>query len=216
MTKEIKYPTKYVVWDLETDGLDPEHNHILEFAALMIEDGKIVEEYTAIINHDIDIPQFITDINGHSREKCAKEGILPLDALKEMVRIFSRYKNTVTHNGHRFDIPFIVNFISSFKVQLSNGGVESLTFLDITEDSLRRYCVDTAGLFKAQALKMPRHWNESFAGYVKRALDTRVAGLKFNVGFCCDILGIDRTKVELHRAGGDVMLTNEIYKKLCL
>jgi hypothetical protein len=56
--------------------------------------------------------------------------------------------------------------------------------------------------------------DETFYEFGKRIMDIRAYGVKFNVALCCDEMGIDRTNIELHRAGADVYLTNEIYKNL--
>ena len=39
-----KYPTEYLVWDLETSGLQPGFDVILEIGCIAVIDGKIVEK----------------------------------------------------------------------------------------------------------------------------------------------------------------------------
>ena len=40
----------YVVLDLETTGLRPETDRILEIGALKIEDGHVAKQYSVLIN----------------------------------------------------------------------------------------------------------------------------------------------------------------------
>jgi hypothetical protein len=39
-------------------------------------------------------------------------------------------------------------------------------------------------------------------------------GVKYNVSQTCEEMGIDTESMTAHRAGGDVLMTNEIYKGL--
>lgn len=71
-------------------------------------------------------------------------------------------------------------------------------------------------IFKAMKLGFVREPDECMTGFAGRIMGFRAFGVKYNVGACCDELGIDRTSVVQHRAGADVYLTNEIFKKLLL
>jgi hypothetical protein len=74
--------------------------------------------------------------------------------------------------------------------------------------------VDTAALYKSQKLGEAMSENETLLTFCRRVMDIRAFGVKFNVGVCCDELGIDRSRTEQHRTSGDVYLTHEIFKKL--
>ncbi len=50
--------------DLETTGLDLETDAIIEFAAVRIRDGQIVDEYSTLINPGRPLPPFITELTG--------------------------------------------------------------------------------------------------------------------------------------------------------
>jgi len=204
----LKYPDSYVVFDFETTGLDPKTCKIVEVAALIVKNGEVVDQYTAILNHDIDIPEQASAVHGITREKAKADGIDPKKAIETLLEIIDGYGTddlcTVTHNGHKFDIPFLVETINALKIE---------TFPSF-EDRLINSCVDTAVLVKAKKLDMKRKWNESFADFGKRVMNTFAKGVYFNIKQCCTDFGIDQSKVTLHRAGGDVEMTNEIYKKI--
>lgn len=60
---------KYVVVDLETTGNSPKKgDKIIQFAAVIIEDGKITEEYSSLINPQQPIPAFIEELTGLNDE----------------------------------------------------------------------------------------------------------------------------------------------------
>ena len=67
----ILLPTDYVVLDLETTGLDPRNDEIIEFAALRIRGSEIVNKYQTFIKPINEIPDFITDLTGITNEMVA-------------------------------------------------------------------------------------------------------------------------------------------------
>jgi DNA polymerase-3 subunit epsilon len=54
----------YVCVDVETDGMNYTHGHVIEVAAIRVERGKIVREFTTLINPGVSIPYFITNLTG--------------------------------------------------------------------------------------------------------------------------------------------------------
>jgi DNA polymerase III epsilon subunit-like protein len=204
---DLLYPTTYVVWDLETTGLDRFNDRIVEFAALMVEDNEVVDSMSFILNHGIDIPEDAVRVHGITKKKCKQEGISPKVAMERAIRLLDTYPASVTHNGLYFDIPFLLEEAIRLGLLAGEGYQEF-------EAHVYDTCVDTAVLYKAKKINLRRYWDEAFADWGRRVMETKAYGVKFNVGFCCDELNIDRSNVAQHRAGGDVELTNEIYKKI--
>ena len=58
----------YVVIDLETTGLDPCWDTIIEIAAIRIEDNKIIDKFDQLINPGFEIDDFITELTGITNE----------------------------------------------------------------------------------------------------------------------------------------------------
>lgn len=50
--------------DIETDGMNHTNGHVIEVAAIRIENGQIVDEFTTLVNPGSDIPYFITNLTG--------------------------------------------------------------------------------------------------------------------------------------------------------
>jgi DNA polymerase III epsilon subunit-like protein len=206
--KTIIYPSSYVVWDLETSGLDSSKSEILEIACVTVRQGEVVDKWSALLNHNIDIDPEVSKIHGITKEMCAAEGIDPKEAMRKLVEAIYDAPAHVTHNGSRFDVPFLESKFDQEKLKDQ--------FIAGEWDRAKRRHIDTAALFKGAKMNVFRDWNESLQGYAARVMDMRVYGLKYNVGVCCDELGISREGVQQHRALADVLLTNEIYKKLVL
>lgn len=56
--------TSYVALDLETTGLRPKYDKILEIGAVRVENGKAVGTYETFIDHGVEIPERITELTG--------------------------------------------------------------------------------------------------------------------------------------------------------
>lgn len=55
-----------IVIDIETTGLRPQDERIIEIAALRICDGELQDQFTTLLNPHRDVPQEITDLTGIS------------------------------------------------------------------------------------------------------------------------------------------------------
>lgn len=207
--KEILYPKTYLVWDLETSGLDKETCKILEIGCMKVSNGEVVERKSWVLNHGIEIPENITAITGITKELIDKEGQDPKKALSEFLDVILADQDEahLTHNGMRFDIEWLAYHVAK-ALGFTVGQHKELLA------ALYTRALDTAVFVKAGKLGMQRRWDESFKEWADRVMNTIAKGVKYNVAICCEEMGIDKTKVTQHRALGDVELTNEIYKKI--
>ncbi len=204
MIKTIEYPKNYIVWDLETSGLDPKKSKILEIGMFRVVNGEVTQQKRWVLNHGIEIPAEITAINGMTKEIIDAEGRDPNECLLEFIHEVRHSDANLTHNGIRFDIGFFVESCSGLEVDLEK-----------MKSHLQKTSIDTAVLFKAHRAGYLRNWNESFFEYATRVMSVIIKG-KYNLGVCCDELGIDRSKTTQHRALGDVELTHEVFKAMLL
>ena len=60
----LALPTTYTVVDLETTGLDPQWNDIIEYGAMRVTDGVVTAKYTQLVNPGYEIDDFITKLTG--------------------------------------------------------------------------------------------------------------------------------------------------------
>lgn len=203
----ILYPKNYCVFDFETSGLDPKKDRIIQIGALKVIAGKETQ-CSWFIKYDdgFKVPEIITKITGIDDAMIDLAGVDMYKVWYDFVK-FSENLPMVGHNIIRFDIPFL----KEMQERYINDHAPTFNI-----DILIKRCVDTAGQFKAKKLNLDRVYDETLYEFWNRALETRVQGLKYNVGVVCDELKIDKSKVQQHRAEGDVFLTNKIYEKLCL
>lgn len=58
-----KLKKQYLAFDVETTGLSPVNNKIIEVGAVLFESGRITKEYGTLINPEVSIPYSATAIN---------------------------------------------------------------------------------------------------------------------------------------------------------
>ncbi len=96
-----------VVFDLETTGLSPSSDEIIQIAAVRINGGKVLanDSFFSYVRPTRRISSFITDLTGITDDE-VEDAPPALDALKQFAA-FCGDSLLIAHNGHAFDIPFI-------------------------------------------------------------------------------------------------------------
>ncbi len=108
-----------IFFDLETDGFDRELGHILSFSAIDADCSDFiareVKRMDLYINHGIEIPQAITDINHLTTEYLGEHGVAPEQAAKKIVEFLGNERCIVAgYNNNFFDNPFLKNFLNRY------------------------------------------------------------------------------------------------------
>lgn len=65
---DCDFDGEFIVFDVETTGLNAKHDRITEIAAHKINCGKIVDEFSMLVNPGIAIPQHIERLTGITNE----------------------------------------------------------------------------------------------------------------------------------------------------
>ncbi len=95
----------YVLFDIETTGLSPDTDLIIELSALKIAEHKVVDEFSMLINPGIHIPYYASSINGIT-DDMVKDSPDIEHALKAFIS-FAGSSVLAGHNIMRFDLKFI-------------------------------------------------------------------------------------------------------------
>jgi len=94
----------YAIVDIETTGLSPQKDKIIEIAIYIHDGEKIIDEYSTLINPEIFISDYITRINGITNKMVANAPKF-YEVAKDIVN-YTKDKIFVAHNAS-FDYNFI-------------------------------------------------------------------------------------------------------------
>lgn len=90
--------------DLETTGLDPLHDAIIEIGLARFRDGKLIDTYETLVNPEHEIPPYITNLTG-----IRQEDILDAPRIRQILRHIERFVGNTPLVGHNvsFDLGFL-------------------------------------------------------------------------------------------------------------
>lgn len=120
----IEIPNKYIAFDIETTGLDPMYDEIIEIGAIKIEDGKEIETFSTLIKPKYKIDEFITELTGITNEM-----VMDAPKINEVLPKFMDFIKDSVILGHNvdFDINFIYdNLINEDMNPITNDFVDTL------------------------------------------------------------------------------------------
>lgn len=99
------YVKNYTVFDLETTGIRPDYDSIIEISAVKVMDGSVTDTFSSLVNPGRRIPYGATVVNGISDEMVEDEPAI--DIVFPQFIEFIGEDILVGHNIHSFDMKFI-------------------------------------------------------------------------------------------------------------
>ncbi len=127
----------YVVFDLETTGLSPINDEIIEFGATKVKNGSIIDKKQIFIKNTSPLSEFTKELTGINDEMLM-DAINEEDAMKEIVDYFSD-SILVAHNAS-FDMGFINEKIEKYNLENKNWTVvDTLTAARFQEPDEKRF-----------------------------------------------------------------------------
>jgi DNA polymerase-3 subunit epsilon len=96
---------KYIVLDIETTGLQPSSDSILEISAIKVIDGIVIDVFDHLVKYEFPISAFITNLTGITSQMVYEDGRNIYDVL---LNLYS-FVEDIPIVGHciNFDIGFI-------------------------------------------------------------------------------------------------------------
>jgi len=110
----VTLPEFFIALDLETTGLNPLEDKIIEVGAVKMKpDGTVVEEFQSLVNPGVPLPEIIKELTGIQEEwlKTAP----PIESLKEGLDEFMRDWPILGHS-----VQFDVNFLRQNQMAFNN------------------------------------------------------------------------------------------------
>ena len=124
--------TTFVAVDLETTGLDPGRDAIIEVAAITFREADVLDEFTSLVNPLREIPPFITQLTSITDEMVAEAPTL--DALRPALRNRLADHVIVGHN-----VEFDLGFLREARLGFGNRRMDTLTLASILVPESGRY-----------------------------------------------------------------------------
>lgn len=155
----LDFPKEYILIDLETTGLSPTYNEIIEISALKIKDGEIIDTFSELIKPEYEIDDFIAKLTGITNEMVENSR-----NIKEVISDFMSFINKddilVGYNVN-FDINFLYdNMLRTFNKFLENNFVDIMRIAkyalkdEVDSFRLKRlakyYEIDTNGMHRGE------------------------------------------------------------------
>lgn len=109
---------EYVIFDLETTGLSPYYDKIIEFGAVKYKSGKQIDSIQFFVDPEQEISDKIYSITKISNDDI-KNGLKIKEALLK-IKEFIGDAVLIAHNGIKFDFPFL-------NCKFEENGMEKLT-----------------------------------------------------------------------------------------
>lgn len=137
--KGQKIDSEYVVFDIETTGLSPRFNKIIEIGAVRIKDGKVQDKYSRFVNPEVPIPYSITKLTSINDNM-----VLEAPTIEEVLPEFLEYVGDailVAHNAS-FDTGFIKEFAKRQGLPFDYTIVDTMTLAHILIPELGKYTLD--------------------------------------------------------------------------
>lgn len=120
----LSFPDNYIVLDIETTGLDPYYDEIIEIGALKINSDKIVDQFSTLVKPEKPIDDFITNLTGITDEMVSNAPNIR-DILPSFLA-FTGDSAIVGHHVH-FDINFIYDkTMEHFGTCFENNFIDTL------------------------------------------------------------------------------------------
>ena len=212
----IKEVSDYTVVDIETTGISPRSDSIIEIAALRIRNNKIVDTFTSLINPGFDIPVFISELTGITNEMLSDAPII--DSVLPPFIDFLGDDVIVGHN-----VNFDVNFLYDESVYLLSKPLEN-DFIDTMriarklfpdaphhrlQDISAMLFVDYSGAHRAE-----QDCHITYQCYLKL-----IDNAKEQLGSVDTLFSVSQKSVPSKPLDSNIMLTDDIYfplKTVCL
>lgn len=147
LNKEKEFVSDYVVFDLETTGLEKETDKIIEIGALKYRNNELVDEFSVLINPEIKLPSVITKITG-----LTDEDLKDKDTIDNVLPKFINFIEDLTLIAHNseFDLGFIEENIKRL-------GLNMITNKNNDTVEIARKYIPKAYNYKLETLKKYFH-----------------------------------------------------------
>ena len=135
----------FVVVDIETTGLDPRYDEIIEISALKIRNNEIVGTFSELIKPTYEIDEFITELTGITNDMLNEA-----NQINVVLPKFMEFVGTDIIIGHNvnFDINFLYdNLLECNESTLNNDFIDTLRIARRVLKDLKHHRLDDLTMY---------------------------------------------------------------------
>lgn len=132
----------YIAFDVETTGLNPARDEVIEIGALKVRDGRVADRFMEFIRPSAPISPFVTKLTGITDEMVGNAR-----SRKDVIRDFLAFCEDDVLIGHNisFDYSFIKTGAAADGMSFEKNGIDTLriarrTLPDLESRSLESLC----------------------------------------------------------------------------
>ena len=125
-------PRTFIALDLETTGLEPDRDAIIEIGAVKFRDGEPIDEYTTLVNPGRPIPYEITQLTG-----ITDRDLLGKPRFDQVAGPLMRFVGLLPVVGH--NVGFDLGFLHAHGILTENSGLDTWELSTILLPSLSGY-----------------------------------------------------------------------------
>ncbi len=118
--------------DLETTGLDPLHDAIIDIGLARFRDGKLIDRFETLVNPEREIPPYITSLTG-----IRQEDIVDAPRIRQVLRNIERFAGNAPLVGH--NISFDISFLQRQDILYSNLLIDTYELAAVLLPTAPRY-----------------------------------------------------------------------------
>lgn len=123
MKDDLTKINNYVVLDLEMTGLNPKNDKVIEIAAVKVQNRKITDTYSTLVNPMVKISERITELTGITNEMVAFAAGTD-EAMQKLVDFIG--DQVIVGHNIRFDYSFIKQWAVNQKIPLELKAYDTL------------------------------------------------------------------------------------------
>ena len=139
-------PKTYVCLDIETTGLDPTQDAIIEIGALRFDQSRVLERFSTFVNPGRKLTPFITELTG-IRDADLVGAIVPQEAARRLADFTGR-DPVIGHN-----VGFDLGFLRRQRVLHENPAIDTFELAGILVPHASRYSLQN--LVKELGIDLP-------------------------------------------------------------
>ena len=127
---ELKEAT-YVVFDVETTGLNPKEERIIELGAVLFENGQAVQKFNTLVNAEVEVSEFISNLTHITNEMLENQPReeKAYEMFQEFMKVALEGKVIVCAHNAKFDMSFLKETFNRLKLDGKICYVDTLSII---------------------------------------------------------------------------------------